>query len=78
MRTYTVSEFTADFKKILPFVQKGERIGIAYGKANKPVAMLMPFEENNRMNRKIGILEGKVSFKEIGNGKITEEEFLGL
>jgi len=78
MRTYTVSEFTADFKKILPFVRKGERIGIAYGKANKPVAMLMPFEENNRTNRKIGILEGKVCFKEIDNGKITEEEFLGL
>ena len=29
-------------------------------------------------NRKIGILEGKASFSEQGNGKITEEEFLGL
>jgi hypothetical protein len=28
--------------------------------------------------RKIGILEGKASFKEVGNGKITEKEFLGL
>jgi len=78
MRTYTVSEFTADFKKILPFVQKGERIGISYRKANKPVAMLMPFEENKHTNRKIGILEGKVRFKEIDNGKITEEDFLGI
>jgi len=78
MRTYTVSEFTADFKKILPFVQKGEKIGISYGKANKPVAMLMPFKENNHSNRKIGILEGKACFKEFDNGKITEEEFLGL
>jgi len=78
MRTYTVSEITADFKKILPFVQKGERVGIAYRKANKPIAMLMPFEESKQTNRKIGILEGKVRFKEIANGKMTEEEFLGL
>jgi len=78
MRTYTVSEFTADFKKILPFVQKGEKIGISYKKTNKPVAMLMPFKEKNNPSRKIGILEGKACFKEFDNGKITEEEFLGL
>jgi len=78
MRTYTVSEFTTDFKKILPFVQKGEKIGISYRKANKPVAMLMPFKESKSSGRKIGILDGKVSFKEFDNGKITEEEFLGL
>jgi antitoxin (DNA-binding transcriptional repressor) of toxin-antitoxin stability system len=78
MRTYTISEVTADFKKILPFVQKGEEIRISQGKANKPVAMLIPFKESKHPNRKIGILEGKVCFKEFGNGKITEEEFLGL
>jgi len=78
MRTYTISEVKADFKKILPFVQKGEKIGISYKKTNKPVAILMPFKESNTPNRKIGILEGKAYFKEFENGKITEEEFLGL
>ena len=29
-------------------------------------------------NRNIGILEGKMFFREVGNGKITTEEFLGL
>ena len=29
-------------------------------------------------NRQIGILKGKVLFSEVGNGKITTEEFLGL
>ena len=29
-------------------------------------------------SRTIGILEGKASFTEIGDGKITMEEFLGL
>ena len=31
-----------------------------------------------RKKRKIGILEGKVTFNEVSNGKITTEEFLGL
>ena len=28
--------------------------------------------------REIGLLEGKVSFSEVGDGKITTEEFLGI
>jgi hypothetical protein len=31
-----------------------------------------------RGKRKIGILDGKATFKEKGDGKITLEEFLGL
>jgi antitoxin (DNA-binding transcriptional repressor) of toxin-antitoxin stability system len=78
MRTFTVSEITADFKKVLPFVQKGEKISISCEKARRPIAMLIPFEKSKSMGRKIGILEGKAFFKEVGNGRITEEEFLGL
>ena len=33
---------------------------------------------NTNQSRTIGILEGKASFKEEGDGKITIEEFLGL
>ena len=33
---------------------------------------------NIARTRKIGILEGKVFFKETGDGKITTEEFLGI
>ena len=40
----------------------------------------IPVTDSTDTNKKrvIGILEGKVSFKETGNGKITMEEFLGL
>jgi hypothetical protein len=34
--------------------------------------------ENIDVPRKIGVLDGKATFKKRGTGKITEEEFLGL
>jgi len=40
--------------------------------------MIVPYIEEKKAERKIGILDGKVSFKEIGDGKITMEEFWGL
>jgi len=40
------------------------------------ISVANPMDTNKK--RIIGILEGKASFKEIGNGKITMEEFLGL
>jgi len=78
METLLSTQITPNFSKIAAGLQKGKRFGILYGKAKKPVAMLVPFENRKNTGRKIGILEGKASFSELGNGKITEEEFLGL
>jgi len=39
--------------------------------------MITPIENINSP-RVIGILDGKATFKEKGNGKISEEEFLGI
>jgi len=40
------------------------------------ILIVRPKETKKR--RTIGILEGKASFEEMGDGKITMEEFLGL
>jgi antitoxin (DNA-binding transcriptional repressor) of toxin-antitoxin stability system len=56
-------------------VRGGQEIEILYGKAKKPVAMLVPVKEKNR---DLGMLDGKARFTEKDGGKITEEEFLGL
>ena len=40
--------------------------------------MIVPYSEEKKGGRKIGILDGKASIKILGDGKITEEEFLGL
>lgn len=77
MRALTVAEIKTQFSQVLVQVRNGENFKILYGKAKKPVAMIVPIEKAETP-RKIGILDGKASFIVNGNGKISEEEFLGL
>jgi len=73
----TVAEVKTHFSDILIQVQNGENFKILYGKSKKPVAMLVPIQKRDKP-RKIGVLDGKAKFSVKGNGKISEEEFLGL
>ena len=77
MKALTVAEIKTNFSDILVQVKNGENFKILYGKSKKPVAMIVPIN-NSENPRKIGVLDGKAKFKVNGNGKITEEEFLGL
>ena len=70
MKTMTVSEIKTHFSDVLVRVKNGENIEILYGKAKKPVAMIVPIE-NMDSPRPIGILDGKAEFKISGNGKIN-------
>jgi hypothetical protein len=58
-------------------LKKGKRFGILNGKAKKPVAMLVPFEEKTR-KRKIGILDGKAKIEFAKDFKMTTDELLEL
>lgn len=75
MKEMTVGEFKSHFSELLELVKRGEKVRILYGKAKKPIAMLVPNEEKKQ--REIGMLNGKASFSIMGDGKITAEEFLG-
>jgi antitoxin (DNA-binding transcriptional repressor) of toxin-antitoxin stability system len=77
MKALTVAELKSHFSDILVQVRNGESVRILYGKSKRPVAMIVPIE-NDKKPRKIGILEGIAAFSETGFGKITEEEFLGI
>jgi antitoxin (DNA-binding transcriptional repressor) of toxin-antitoxin stability system len=77
MTALTVAELKTHFSDVLVRVKKGENVKVLYGKSKKPVAMIVPIT-NTGSSRKIGILDGKATFKEHGNGKITEKEFLGI
>jgi len=78
MKEMTVGEIKTHFSKILDEVQEGEKVSILYGRAKKPVAMIVPFVEEKKTKRKIGILEGKMSVKFEKDFSMTDEELLNI
>lgn len=77
MTLLTVGEFKAKFSEVLSKVLQGESVGITYGKSKKKVAALVPYKKVIKGNRlKLGLWEGKATFKIHKNFKMTEEEFL--
>ena len=57
-------------------VTSGDIIKILIKKIKKLVKIILLITKKNQ--RKIGFLERKTVFREVGNGKITEKEFLGI
>jgi len=78
MEAIAVKNIQTNFPEILKEVRNGKKVGILYDGIKTPVAMIVPYIEEIRAERKIGILNGKVTFEVVGDGKITVEEFLGL
>lgn len=79
MKTLPVGELKAQFSEVLEKVKLGESYGILYGKKKKPIAMIVPYqEEMKQKERKIGLLDGKVKIEISEDFKITEEELLGM
>ena len=77
MNLLPVGEFKAKFSEVLQKVQEGASFGITYGKDRKKVAMVMPYQKYLKKTKfKLGLLEGKASFKIHNNFKMTDEEFL--
>jgi antitoxin (DNA-binding transcriptional repressor) of toxin-antitoxin stability system len=79
MKTLTVGDVKTHFSEILKEVQNGEQIAISFGKKKKVIAYLVSeIKSEPKPKRKLGLWEGKATFSWVGDGKITEEEFLGL
>lgn len=77
MKTLTVGEFKANFSEVLAALQKGETFTVSYGKKRKKVAVISAYlKQKNDKPRKLGIWEGKASFKFAKDFKLTDEEFL--
>jgi antitoxin (DNA-binding transcriptional repressor) of toxin-antitoxin stability system len=79
MKTLPVGELKAQFSEVLEKVKHGESFGIIYGRKKKPIAMIVPYDDNkNKKERNIGILDGKITIKISNKFKMTEKELLGL
>jgi prevent-host-death family protein len=78
MRTFPVGKFKSDFSNILKDVQRGEEVAISFGKRKQTLAVLMPYAKfaKRSKTRKLGILQGKASFRLHRNFKMSDNEFL--
>ena len=77
MKAITVTDIETNFSDVLIRVKNGEKIKITHDNFEEPIAMIVPIEDN-AVARKIGILNGKAKFNMNGDGKISEDVFLGL
>lgn len=69
-----VGELKTHFSEVLETVKQGNKIGILYGRTKRPVAMIVPYVEEKVMNRKIGILDGKITIAFRDTVDINPEE----
>jgi len=77
MQQLTVGDFKAKFSEVLTRVLHGESIAVTYGKNKKKVAAIIPYKKVIKTKTiKLGLLEGKASFKIHKDFKMTDEEFL--
>ena len=74
----TVADFKSRFSDVISHVARGESVQILYGRSKRPIAVISACPMVPEGKRTIGTFEGVASFNETDNGKITEEEFLGL
>jgi antitoxin (DNA-binding transcriptional repressor) of toxin-antitoxin stability system len=78
MKTYSVGEFKAKFSDILQLIQKGQEVGVSYGKKKHPIAILTPPRKHQtKKKRQLGLLKGKMTVTFAKDFKMTEEELLG-
>ena len=77
METLKVGELKSNFSHILQRVQAGEEIIISFGKKEKKVAVLVPYEKYiSDSPRPLGILKGKAKCKIGDDFQIRDEELL--
>ena len=78
MKAMAVGELKTHFSEILEEVRHGKKVGILYGRAKDPVAMIVPYKEEKKSERKIGILDGKVTIEFRDDFEMTAEELCNL
>lgn len=77
MNTIAVGELKTHFSEVLADVRKGRSFTIAFGRRHKPVAMIVPYKEENATGIRLGALAGCVC--EMGDDfGITDDELVAL
>ncbi len=78
MKVMSVGKLKTHFSEVLDQVKRGQKVGVLYGRAKKPVAMIVPYQEEKKDEREIGILDGKAKIQFHDNFEMTAEELCNL
>ena len=77
METLKVGELKSKFSHILQRVQAGEEIIISFGKKEKKIAVLVPYDKYvSDSPRPLGVLKGKAKCIIGDNFQISDKELL--
>ena len=72
-----VGALKTNFSEVLQKIQRGESVGITYGKKKKKVAVVIPYSAYIKKTKlSLGLLEGKASVTFGRDFKITDSDFL--
>jgi antitoxin (DNA-binding transcriptional repressor) of toxin-antitoxin stability system len=78
MKTMAVGELKTHFSQVLNDVRLGQKVSISYGRAKEPVAMIVPYQEEKKGERNIGILDGKAIISFSDDFEMTTAELCNL
>ena len=79
MKTLSIAKVRMNFSALLKEVESGNEIGIAFGRKQETIAVIVPIDEYKRIKaRKLGTLEGKVKVEFSEDWTITDEEFINV
>ena len=77
METLKVGELKSKFSDVLQRVQAGEEIIISFGKKDKKIAVLVPYDKYiSDSPRPLGILKGQAKCRIGDDFQISDEDFL--
>lgn len=82
MKTVTIDELRDQMPEVIQEVRDGYHVRV-YDNTYYPIGVFVPVDEAPKPQkrhpgpRRIGILDGIATFTEVGNGRMTVEEFLG-
>jgi antitoxin (DNA-binding transcriptional repressor) of toxin-antitoxin stability system len=78
MEAIAVDKIEPCFPEILEKVRLGKHVSILYKGITSPVAMIVPYIEEKKSKREIGILDGKIEIIFGEDFEMTTEELIGL
>jgi prevent-host-death family protein len=73
----TVGDLKAHFSEVLEEVQQGETIEVVYGRAKKPVALIIPIPRDQKKERVLGLLRNMGPIHIADDFRISDEELFG-